>query len=192
MSPAGLSGSVLFVCTGNICRSPFMAAAMTASLAAWAPGLRFSSAGTQALPGSPMDPFFLDVLANRGIDCRGFGARRLTAPMVRDADLILTAERSHRGATVRLELSALRRTFTLRQAVRLLERHGSVSGSGLRQLAEELASARGLTGTAIDDDDIIDPHGRSRAVYRTALDRLDDSLAAFTDRLGFGSPGSQG
>ena len=86
---------VLFVCTANICRSPFME--LTARhLAGPDATVVFSSAGTHGFREHPMDAVMADTLEPRGIATDTFLSRPLTATMVHEADLVLTAEGTHR------------------------------------------------------------------------------------------------
>lgn len=83
-------GHVLFVDTGNTCRSAF--AERYAALAAGRRGdsVRFSSAGIDALEGRAMDPFIAEEVVARGGTAGGFRARQLVAPMFDDIDVVLT------------------------------------------------------------------------------------------------------
>ncbi|MEV6875323.1 hypothetical protein [Amycolatopsis sp. NPDC051128] len=119
--------TILFVCTGNICRSP-IAEVLTRHLLHKGLGAgvtRFSvaSAGTAAIDGARMDPHSRAALTVRGLDhdAAAFRARRLDHAMIADADLVLTAERFHRRCVVLLEPSALATTFAFREIVRLLD-----------------------------------------------------------------------
>jgi protein-tyrosine phosphatase len=80
------------------------------------------------------------LLRGNGAEVETFAAHRLTANLVREADLVLTLTRLHRSTVVDLWPAAVRRTFTLRELARLLQqidvpalRTGlRQSGSGLR------------------------------------------------------------
>ncbi|KQO97543.1 hypothetical protein ASF30_14045 [Leifsonia sp. Leaf264] len=117
------------------------------------------------------------TLRELGVESAGFRARQLTRSMLEKADLILTAERSHRALVVRMHPKALSRTFTIAQAGRMLKfvPTGPVLSSPLDRIAgltHSLAAARGLAGPSSDHDDIADPWGESDAAYRRATSSI--------------------
>jgi len=89
--------SILFVCTGNVCRSPMAAGLLRAKLAAERPdcGPSVSSAGTWALDGQPASANALAVMAERDIDISDHIAHTITSEDVAEADLILTMSQEH-------------------------------------------------------------------------------------------------
>lgn len=101
---------VLFVCTGNICRSAF-AERLATHLSGGA--VLYASAGIAALAGEPMDPLMAAELASRGASADGFTARQLTSAMLREADLVVCAEARHRLWVVEEFPAALKRTTLL-------------------------------------------------------------------------------
>src|SRR5207248_5869494 len=89
---------ILFVCTGNICRSPLAAALLQRALAQRGiDGLEVASAGTGAWDGAPVSEGAYLVMLERGYDLSAHRARLLTRELVDEADLILTMARSHLG-----------------------------------------------------------------------------------------------
>lgn len=88
---------VVFVCWGNICRSP-MAERVAQG---WAErehvsGVTFTSAGVSAEEhGNPIDPRAQRVLAAAGYTTGGHRARRITASEIADADLVVGLEAFH-------------------------------------------------------------------------------------------------
>ena len=85
---------VLFVCTGNICRSPFAEGlARRAAAARGLDGLEFASAGTFAQPRVPEDA----VVAARayGVDLDEFVPRQLTPELVAEADAVVAMAPHH-------------------------------------------------------------------------------------------------
>jgi protein-tyrosine phosphatase len=89
---------VLFVCTGNTCRSPLAAAALRAELGSDAPRVDVSSAGTAAVDGQPVSEGTRAVAAQSGIDLASHRSRRTTTPLVRAADFVFVMEPLHRVA----------------------------------------------------------------------------------------------
>jgi protein-tyrosine phosphatase len=87
---------VLFVCTGNSCRSP-LAAAIAGGL-----GLEAASAGTGALGGAPATAEAQAVAAERGLDLSTHRAQLLTSEHVDWADVILAMADDHRRRVERL------------------------------------------------------------------------------------------
>lgn len=89
--------SLLFVCTGNICRSP---------MAEWLfrkllqdrplPEVHVRSAGFIALPGNPATHLATVVAGEHGVDLTQHRAQPLTSSLIREADLILVMEPGHR------------------------------------------------------------------------------------------------
>ncbi len=89
---------VLFVCTGNTCRSPLAAAALSAELGDDAARVEIASAGTSAMDGQPASAGTRDVAAREGIDLSSHRSRRTTAALVRAADFVFVMEPAHRAA----------------------------------------------------------------------------------------------
>jgi len=98
---------VLFVCTGNICRSP-MAEALAATRYA-APGVGFASAATGGLPGRPASSSAVRVMAEVGIDLTGHFSQDVFTAITADPDLIYCMTEGHRD-----RLRALRPEWSAR------------------------------------------------------------------------------
>ncbi len=109
---------ILFVCTGNTCRSP-MAEAIAADLLARrraekGGGLRtrVSSAGTTAAPGLPVAPEARAALKQLGIEPVGRGSRSLTRQMIAEADVVYAMTKSHVQAVLALDPTAAGKVLT--------------------------------------------------------------------------------
>jgi protein-tyrosine phosphatase len=89
---------VLFVCTGNTCRSPMAAGGLTHLLGADAGAILVESAGTAAWDDQPATEPSVAVASRAGVDLAKHRSRRLTPAMVRGADLVLVMERGHLAA----------------------------------------------------------------------------------------------
>ena len=112
----GDEARILIVCTGNICRSPFIERLLQRQLdehrARFAQRILVHSAGTGAVTGSAMDKRAAAQLVAHGGDPTGFRARDLTPDLIAESDLILTATRDHRGRVAVMYPKALRQVFT--------------------------------------------------------------------------------
>ena len=83
---------VLFVCTGNTCRSPMAAALATSLFPTW----EVRSAGLAADVGAPMSPHAQAALAARGLDGSAHRSTQVTPEMVEWADRVLVMTEAHR------------------------------------------------------------------------------------------------
>lgn len=177
----------LIVCTANVCRSPMAeyllrdaVARRWGSHSSW----RIESAGVRAEPGLEMDRQAQRALSKRGIDSSEFRSQQVRRGTVERADLILTAERSHRAAIVTLVPSAVHHTFTIRQFARLASQVARLESQDdtdalARQLLEAAANARSrLQPTAARDDDLPDPTGHRFGSFRRCAGQLSELVSA--------------
>jgi protein-tyrosine phosphatase len=113
VTPAGHSRSshrsrpveVVFVCWGNICRSPMAerVAERMAAEAGMADEVRFTSAGTSREElGEPIDPRARRVLEAHGYRAGGHSAHQVTADEIAGADLVVAAEPLHVDRMLRI------------------------------------------------------------------------------------------
>ncbi|MEQ7129265.1 hypothetical protein ABN034_32695 [Actinopolymorpha sp. B11F2] len=145
--------SIMFVCTGNMCRSPIAerlaVSALERHLGDAAGTFRVFGAGTGTYAGREMTPEAAAVVSAYGGDPDGFRSTELTADLVGAADLILTATRAHRSAVVTLDPGALRRTFTLTEFARTtaaLADRAPEPDPAVLSAATEVAAASGAVG----------------------------------------------
>ena len=160
---------ILFVCTGNICRSPIaerLAVAYASEMAV--PDFSASSAGTHAVVGHPMHTESAIVLRELGGDPSGFAARHLTAKVAGRADLILAMTAAHRDRVLELCPHKLNRTFILTEASRLASDFGAGNYEDLAQFRPRL-SAR-------DRLDVADPIGRDSTVFEAIGTQIAELL----------------
>ena len=93
---------LVVLCTGNTCRSPLAAAAFREELGGDRERVEIVSAGTAAADGQPASSGALAAGAREGLDLSGHEARRVTAGLLRGADLVLVMEREHLRAAAAL------------------------------------------------------------------------------------------
>lgn len=101
---------VVFVCTGNTCRSP-MAEFLGRRILG--EGIDVRSAGVAASPGLPASNHAQFVVADRGGDLSGHRSRPLDGALLEEADLVLTMTRQHRAAVLTRAPAREQDVFTL-------------------------------------------------------------------------------
>lgn len=151
---------ILFVCTGNSCRS-VMAQGMTQQMLHQA-GLRsvqVESAGVFAVEGMAPTRETLRVLQDVGVDSSAHRARSLTVQMAQDADLILAME------AFQVE-EIIRRIPSVREKVHLLKAYGLPA-------REEMPSLN-----------IPDPIGKPLEVYEVCFAEIHEAVERVVKSLG--------
>jgi protein-tyrosine-phosphatase len=155
--------SVVFVCTGNQFRSPLAAAVFARE--AQGRAVRVSSCGTSAIEGSTAFAEAVDLIGELSVDLSQHRSRRL--PRLADADLVIGFERHHVESAVVEGEAPRERTFTLPQAVDLLEASAE-DGSP----AERLAALR--PGSVLNAPEVEDPIGLRTRRQREIMTGIDD------------------
>src|SRR5262245_48004368 len=137
--------TILFVCTGNICRSP-MAEGLFRHAVKGRGDCEVVSAGVGALDGMPPSEHAVRALRELGIDISGQRSRMLTPELVQRADYIFGMTHSHVDAIMLMYPQAAEKTFLL------------------REFDETLDSF---------ENDIPDPIGGSLEVYQNCRDQIE-------------------
>ena len=142
--------TILFICTGNVCRSP-MAEALFRRAAGGRGGFRVLSAGLGAVDGQPPTAHSVAAMRVLDIDISGQRSRMLTTDLVRQADYIFGMTHSHVDAIALLYPPAAEKTFLLREFDDTLEEF---------------------------EKDISDPIGGTYEVYENCRDQIEQGIAS--------------
>ncbi len=117
-----LRTTILFVCSGNTCRSPMSEAiarhVLTEKLGVSdadleRKGINVISAGSFAMPGARATPQAVEALRGLGIDLSTHRSRPLTVELIHQADRIFTMSRNHAQAVLSLVPAAGQKVMTL-------------------------------------------------------------------------------
>jgi protein-tyrosine-phosphatase len=139
---------VLFVCTGNVCRSP-MAELLFREQVKGRPEYVVGSAGVGAMPGQPASKHTADLLKESGIDAANFRSRPLTYELMKQATHVFAMSDQH--------LRVMEHDFP-----ELMDR---------AYLVTEFAADDALRG-----QDVVDPIGMGRRAYEQTRDMLKGCL----------------
>ena len=153
----GAIGSVLFICTGTLCRSP-MAEGILRNLLerGGRKGIHVSSAGTWGVEGETAAPFAVQVCKEKGIDISGHVVRELTKEMVLDSDLVVVMEFDHLHRALDLVPGAM-------DKIKMMSQFGEKK----KRLYESIQ----------------DPYGRPRRDYERCFLKLEKHLKALFDEI---------
>ena len=105
---------ILFVCSGNTCRSPLAEGIAKKILSDSLPEqMEISSAGTSAMEGVSASGHSIQVARKHGIDISDHRARLLNKTLIKDSDLIVTMSSKHKDTLGIIEPAGLDYTFLL-------------------------------------------------------------------------------
>jgi protein-tyrosine-phosphatase len=148
--------NILFVCIGNICRSPFAQWLFINKMRQEGhKGFYADSAGLLALPGNSVTFLAQKVAAEHGVDLAEHQAKRLSQKLVDWAELILVMEKTHKDELLAEFPEAMDKTFLLRR----FARYGSRN--------------RGIA----------DPYGLQYDAYRFCYIDIEDAVSGLVDYL---------
>src|SRR6266576_3595105 len=155
--------TVLFVCTGNVCRSP-MAEGILWRAVQGRGDYRVFSAGLGTMEGQPPSHYAVQAVRELGIDISGQRSRMLTSELVHQADFIFGMTHSHIDTVMLLYPYSAEKTFLLREFDETLD---------------------------LFEKDISDPIGGSFDVYLSCRDQIEQGIASLLRFLDQGGPSGQ-
>lgn len=146
---------LIFVCTGNTCRSPMAEGLMKkllkeAGIEDW----EVSSRGTFAIKGVPAAEEAVQAMAEKGVDITGHRARPLSREDIKEADLILTMTKGHKFQIFSMFAEEVRHIHTLKEF-----------------------------SWGYAEKDIADPIGKPVEVYRTCAEEIEEALMEGFNRI---------
>jgi protein-tyrosine phosphatase len=175
--------AVLVVCTGNLCRSPLVAALLERELDRTSVKASVSSAGTAAPFMSTPDKRLLRTAGEHGLDLSAHRSRALSPAMLDDADLVLVMTAEHRRQIEALSATAASRTVLLRAAAwkAQLMRGGELP---FTQWVERLTADVPVAERPRLDltNDIPDPIGGPLREYRAMAEEVSALVATLAAR----------
>ena len=142
--------TVLFICTGNICRSP-MAEGLFRHAVAGRGDYRVVSAGLGAVDGQPPSAHAVTAMREIGLDISQQRSHMLTASLVREADYIFGMTHNHVDSVMLLYPPMAEKVFLLREFDETLDPF---------------------------EKDISDPIGGSYGVYVECRDQIEQGIAS--------------
>lgn len=179
---------ILFICTGNTCRSPMAEGIFRDMVKKEGLQVEARSAGVSAFDGSPIAHHSAEILRKKGIR-ETLASNAIKPEWVEWADLILTMTMNHKQQLIQMYPDGLDKVFTLKEYIEdeplvlalLEERNRLISEIQIKRAlsqpvsAEELARLQELDLLS-PDYDISDPFGGTLEDYRYCADDIEASL----------------
>ncbi|WP_284643104.1 low molecular weight protein arginine phosphatase [Paenibacillus silviterrae] len=187
---------ILFVCTGNTCRSPMAEGMMRLLLQEQGlQDMEVRSAGVAAYDGTAMSDHAATILKEKGFG-EELRSTQLNETLVDWADLILTMTNNHKRHTIQLYPHAVDKVATLKEYVDdKLEAAGKIAE--MNSLLTELQLKRALAQPVTDEErarlmtlerelpnqDIADPFGGPVSLYRQCAVEIEEQLHKLVRKL---------
>lgn len=170
---------VLFVCTGNICRSAFGEVCLASRLAG-VPGVQVTSAGVMALVDHPFDELMRQQAALLGLDGSGHRARQLTGRILKNADIVLVFGAEHVDWISASYPEHLERVVALGQAAAVLR---SQPRRALTRVSDLVRDVRQQRPDPLEEDWIADPYRQGTEAARVAAEQIWDDVEVLARKI---------
>ena len=169
---------VLFICTGNICRSPM--GELLFRTYTQGTSLEVGSAGTHSLAGHSIDPSSKALMDAVGINSSQFRSTQLTQDIADNSDLILCFEPEQRHNIVVIAPTALPYTFTLTDFSNMCAycaQHNMITGVTIQErLQSVIDQSMQIRPMLPPSATIPDPYRKNFEAFRSAARATNDAI----------------
>lgn len=169
---------VLFICTGNICRSPM--GELLFRTYTQGTSLEIGSAGTHSLVGHGIDPSSKALMYAVGIDSSQFRSTQLTQDIADNSDLILCFEPEQRHNIVIIAPTALPYTFTLTDFSNMCAycaQHNMITGATIQErLQSVIDQSMQIRPMLPPSATIPDPYRKNFEAFRSVARVTNDAI----------------
>lgn len=151
---------IVFVCTGNTCRSPMAEAILQKTLAdLQLTGVKVCSAGLQVKPKDKLNEKTAQTLENKGIALLTFKPKQITEKLLEESLAIVCMTDKQRDIVMEMRWKALR-------------------AAGEEEIENNVYSFSELAGY-----EILDPYGKELDCYEYVFELIAGGMSALTDKL---------
>ena len=151
---------ILFICTGNTCRSPMAEILLRSKLEALGvKGVKALSAGLKAKKGDTINPFSKQILEEKGYSCDAFTSTLLTAKILTEAYAIVCMTEAQKDLLMDMRWNVLRK-------------------KGEEEIENNVYSFSEISGY-----EVYDPYGRGYECYEYVFGLLDAGMSALIDKF---------